>query len=187
MSPRELYAYASLIVALSLVLYVGITTPKSTTIPSTPAKSTSVQHEDVLTPVTQGNSKETSRVATIIDGDTFVLSDGRHVRMIGIDTTEPRPKHGGGPECFSSEATARASALLLGKDIVLERDISNTDKYGRLLRYVYSGEVFINKTLVQEGYAKARMYRPDITHHKELEDAESAAKQAGLGLWEACK
>ena len=69
----------------------------------------------------------------------------------------------------------------------LERDVSEKDRYGRLLRYVWLGERLINMELVQEGYATAFTYPQDVKYSKEFVAAESVARKSGLGLWKSCK
>lgn len=124
-------------------------------------------------------------VTTVIDGDTIEIQGGFTVRYIGIDTPEvksPQQKN----ECFSKESSEKNKELVMGKQVRLEKDVSETDKYGRLLRYVYVGDVFINKELVRLGYANARSYPPDIKYQKELRETEKEARSKKLGLWGTC-
>ena len=127
-----------------------------------------------------------ARVIAVVDGDTInVLISGfyeRRVRYIGIDAPEMRR------DCFASEATAFNRQLVLGKDVALERDVSDTDRFGRLLRYVYlpTGEM-VNELLVRGGYAVARNYPPDTKYRARFEAAERQAQQANAGLWGACR
>ena len=127
-----------------------------------------------------------ARVIAVVDGDTIsVLISGfyeRRVRYIGIDAPEMRR------DCFASEATAFNRQLVLGKDVALERDVSDTDRFGRLLRYVYlpTGEM-VNELLVRGGYAVARSYPPDTKYKARFEAAERQAQQASAGLWGACR
>ncbi len=131
--------------------------------------------------------EETAKVAYVIDGDTVVLSDGRKVRYIGINS----PELGRGPsqtrECFASQAAARNRALTEGKEVRLVRDHSDVDKFGRLLRYVYVDDKFVNELLVREGFARARTYPPDVSKQEELEKAQAEARAAGRGLWGQCE
>ena len=108
---------------------------------------------------------EEARVIRVIDGDSIeVLLDGEkiEVRYIGINT----------PEYYSNERDAAIRAteanknLVAGKTIYLFRDRSNTDDYGRLLRYVLTNDAFINLELVREGFAEAREYPPDTACHE---------------------
>ena len=96
--------------------------------------------------------ENTSIVSRIVDGDTIELGTGERVRYIGIDTPEtvdPRKE----VQCFGKEASAKNKELVEGKEVRLVKDVSDKDKYGRLLRYVYVGDVFVNEKLVSEGYA----------------------------------
>jgi len=130
-------------------------------------------------------------VGRVIDGDTLVADidgDEEHVRLIGIDTpesvAEDRPD-----ECYGKEASERLRALLPpGTPVRLERDVEPRDQYDRLLAYVYRAAdgLFVNETLVTEGYAEAKAYPPNTTLHQELLAAQSAARAAGKGFWGAC-
>ncbi|MBR9682346.1 MAG: thermonuclease family protein, partial [Candidatus Aenigmarchaeota archaeon] len=64
-----------------------------------------------------------------------------------------------------------------------ERDIRDRDTYGRLLRYVYTDEDFVNIALLQEGYAELYLIAPDSKHNKEFEKANYFAKNNHLGLF----
>lgn len=119
-----------------------------------------------------------NHVLSVIDGDTLdVTLDGveERVRLIGIDA----PESG---ECMSAEATAALEALTRS-DILLVPDVNDRDQYGRLLRYVEAGEVFVNEELVRRGLALAREYPPDVARQALLSDAQAVAKAASRGLW----
>ena len=104
---------------------------------------------------------EQALVSKVVDGDTIQLSDGRKVRYIGIDTPETvHPSKA--VECYGQEASVKNKELVLGKTVGLEKDVSDTDRYGRLLRYVYLDGIMINDLLVKEGFAKASSYPPDV-------------------------
>lgn len=123
----------------------------------------------------------TIKVARIVDGDTIELENGQKVRYIGIDT----PEIHGTSECYGQEAAAKNSALVLGKSVILEKDISDTDRYGRLLRYVYVDGLLVNEILVREGYAHASSYPPDVKYQTQLQAAATLAQQEHKGLWGA--
>jgi len=130
------------------------------------------------------SSTDEGIVAEVIDGDTIRLESGETVRYIGVDT--PETKHPQkGVECYGVEASARNKQLVEGKQVRLEHDISETDQYGRLLRYVYVGNTFINLELVEQGYARAASFPPDIARQDEFSAAEQAAREAERGLWGA--
>ena len=112
-----------------------------------------------------GNSNATY-VTKIIDGDTFQISTNETIRLLCIDAPE-KGKTG------YPEAKEFLSGMILDKEVRLEKDVTDKDEYGRLLRYVYvniSGvELFVNKQLVQEGYAKIFRYGNDTNKCDEIE------------------
>jgi micrococcal nuclease len=130
-------------------------------------------------------------VTRVIDGDTLAADidgDDEHVRLIGIDTPESvardRPD-----ECYGKEASERLRALLpVGSPIRLERDVEPRDQYDRLLAYVYraSDGLFVNATLVDEGFAEAKAFAPNTTLQQDFLAAENRAHAAGKGFWGAC-
>ncbi|TVR21564.1 MAG: hypothetical protein EA396_07515 [Anaerolineaceae bacterium] len=119
---------------------------------------------DWLVTVSRVPAGETARVTRIIDGDTIdVEMNGQtyRVRYIGMDTPERNER------CFR-EATDANRVLVEGQTIRMERDVSETDRFGRLLRYIYVGDVFVNATLVRQGYAEVRRYHPDVREHDDF-------------------
>jgi micrococcal nuclease len=132
-----------------------------------------------------------ARVERVVDGDTVevTLSTGRErIRLLGIDT--PETVHPTKPtECFGPEASARLAELApVGTELRIERDVELRDRYGRLLAYLWSTDgTFINEALVADGYARTLPIDPNRAHRTTLADAESAARQAGAGLWSACR
>jgi micrococcal nuclease len=129
-----------------------------------------------------------AQVVRVVDGDTIIVRlDGRDVRVryIGINTPEsadPRRE----VQCFGKEAAARNEQLVGGKRVRLEKDVSETDQYGRLLRYVYVDGTMVNAVLVQEGYAYAITVPPDVRYAEELRRLEREAREARRGLWGTC-
>jgi len=118
-----------------------------------------------------------TRIIKIIDGDTVEAEDGSRIRLIGINAPEY------GKRCYE-EATNKLKDLILFEKVKLERDVSNTDKYDRLLRYVYLGEIFVNLEMVKRGYAYADVIEPNVKYANELKEAELYAKTRHLGcLW----
>ncbi len=122
----------------------------------------------------------------VVDGDTIWvrMPDGTEekVRYIGIDAPEVAHE-GTRAEYLGEEASAR-NARLLGSDRVsLELDVEERDPYGRLLAYVWAGEVFVNERLVLDGYAQAHDYPPNLSRQPQLREAERKAKAAQVGLW----
>ncbi len=129
------------------------------------------------------NINGTAYVERVIDGDTFELATGEIVRLIGIDAPES-VKPGEGVQCFGKEASSFLRGLIEHQEIRLEQDKSETDRYGRLLRYAYLGDVLVNETLVREGYARAKTYRPDIAKQAMFTTAQEAARTEKRGLWD---
>ncbi len=118
----------------------------------------------------------TTRVTKIIDGDTFDIASGERVRLIGIDT----PERG---EFYYSEATAHLASLIADGDVTLVADVSERDRYGRLLRYVYVDDLFVNEKMIADGYAKMVTYPPDVAYAKVFARAQKNARQQHRGLW----
>ncbi len=126
---------------------------------------------------------ERTVVQRVIDGDTVVISGGERVRMIGINTPES-VKEAGDIEYFGKEASKYTEEELEGKTIYMEKDVSDRDDYGRLLRYIYLEDgTFYNEKIVKEGYAYAGTYPPDIKYNEILYNAEAYARDNNLGLW----
>ncbi len=120
---------------------------------------------------------ETGRVVSVIDGDTIDVDINNRtlrVRYIGVNTPERDEP------CYA-KATAANAAMVNGQTVRLVRDQSNTDPYDRLLRYVYVGDVFVNRELVAGGYAEAVLYQPNDAFFDEFSQLESGAAQAGRG------
>lgn len=126
---------------------------------------------------------DTYLVANVSDGDTIILSNGEFVRYIGIDTPEVFPA----VECWSKESTKRNKELVEGQTVRLVRDVTDRDKNGRWLRYVYVGDTFVNIDLIREGYATAVQYPPDVAHAEEFSLAEKRAQALQLGRWKHCQ
>lgn len=130
-------------------------------------------------------SSLTYKVTRIIDGDTIELENGQKIRYIGIDTPEtvaPNKPEG----CFGKDAANKNRELVENKYVRLEKDVNETDRYGRLLRYVYVDNIFVNEYLVRQGYAFAVSYPPDISKQEILREAENEAKTHLRGLWGSC-
>lgn len=127
--------------------------------------------------------KAAVRVKRAIDGDTLELADGDRVRYIGVDAPEsvdPR-RHA---ECFGKEASAFNRDLVEGKMVRLAKDISDRDRYGRLLRFVYLQDgTLANELLVREGYASVATYPPDVSKEDIFRAAERMARGEKKGLW----
>jgi len=129
------------------------------------------------TPTSNTELDNLIKVTRIIDGDTIELETGERVRLICIDT----PERG---EDGYNEASSYLKSLILNEDIKLVKDISDKDRYGRLLRYIYVDGDFVNELIVKEGYGKAYPYNPDTSLCPEIKEAETYAKSNNLGIWD---
>ncbi|TFG89981.1 MAG: hypothetical protein E4H16_02655 [Candidatus Atribacteria bacterium] len=135
----------------------------------------------VINPALDGMQK--TIVKRVIDGDTIIIDSGEHVRLIGVDTPEKEGPYTNS-EYYGEEATAYTKRILSGKTIYLAKDISETDKYGRLLRSVYLEDgTFFNLQLIKEGYANIATFPPDVKYVDLFRKAETIARESGKGLW----
>lgn len=141
-------------------------------------------------PILIDNEETGVLVTKVVDGDTIEIEGGQKVRYVGIDTPEtvdPRRAVG----CFGKEASNKNKELVEGKIVILEKDITNVDKYNRLLRYIYLKQsdgtlLFVNDYLVREGYAKNYTYPPDVKFNEQFKEAEREAREGNKGLWNKC-
>jgi micrococcal nuclease len=134
-----------------------------------------------------------AQVTKVVDGDTIdveINGEKKTVRFVGINTPETvdprRPV-----QCFGKEASDETKKLLTGQTVFLEKDISETDKYDRLLRYVYLPQtdgnlLFVDDYLVREGFAQVSTYPPDVKYVERFTAAEHEAQQNNRGLWGKC-
>jgi micrococcal nuclease len=167
------------------------------TIPKTATETTTAETTiaEITTQVeeTETITKETAAVTTfaeeefeevlcirVVDGDTIEIKDSAgktfKVRYIGIDT----PENG---DNYFKEAKEANENLVLNKTIKMYKDVSETDKYGRLLRYIYVETIFINAYLVENGFAMASTYPPDVEHSDYFANLQNTAQSKGLGFW----
>jgi micrococcal nuclease len=117
-------------------------------------------------------------VQRIVDGDTFYCTDRTKVRLIGVDS----------PERGQGRVARRATAALVrhlprGGTVLLESDVSPTDRYGRTLAWVWAGDTLVNELMVREGWAVRYTVPPNLKYVERLGRAERGARQAGRGLW----
>ncbi len=183
---RVISALAVIIISVVSQFFIPSAKPKQNiTVPLTPFASSSA----------------TVKVTRVIDGDTIEVETGpasakasagkQKVRYIGVDTPElhdPRRP----VQCYAKEAMEKNKELVEGKNVRLEKDISEVDKFGRLLRYVYiatesspSG-LLVNDYLVKEGYAHAATFPPDVRYVNLFVTSEQEARNNKRGLWQEC-
>jgi len=133
-----------------------------------------------------------SVVKRVVDGDTVELDNGDKVRYIGVNTPEsvdPRKK----VQCFGKEASSFNKELVEGKTVWLEKDVSDKDRYGRLLRVVYlenpretTAPLMVNEELVAKGFAGVYTVPPDVKYKDRFLAAQKIAAENKFGLWKSC-
>jgi micrococcal nuclease len=126
-------------------------------------------------------------VVRVVDGDTIHVRIGERietVRYIGVNTPETRhPLRGEEPG--GREATALNRQLVAGKQVRLELDVQERDRYRRMLAYVWIGEVMINAELVRLGYAQVMTVPPNVRHQAAFVKLQRDARDGRRGLWKA--
>jgi micrococcal nuclease len=118
------------------------------------------------------------------DGDTLFLTDGRKVRLLGIDT----PEVGEHAECYGDTARERLRAVLPeGTHVRTVSDVRPLDQYGRTLLFLFTDDgALVNLDLIRDGYAEAVVLKPNVLWAAEVEAAEDEAQAASRGMWGAC-
>lgn len=142
------------------------------------------------TPVAQPGAalagEDAAVVVRVIDAVTIEvrLGDGRVevVRYLGVDAPG---------QCDGAAGLAFNTTLVAGRTVQLEKDVSERDRFERLLRYVWvAGDDGVlrlaNAEVVRGGQAVVAMQPPDVKYEQRLRDAEREAYGAGLGLWATC-
>ena len=151
-------------------------------------KSFSFTTPDIATPLaptpTPVGNRVSAQVTAIVNGSTIevLLGGERHqVSYLGISTPQVAPA-----ECYGAQAATKNSELVEGQIVQLETDITDADAQGRLLRYVYVDDVFVNAVLLAQGFARATVAPPDAKYQELFRAEEAAAREANLGLWNDC-
>lgn len=182
-SKKKISIIVSLLLLLSAALYETLQPQRQETLPIPQVSPT----------ISATSSAQLVVVKRVIDGDTIEVENGQKVRYIGVDTPElhdPRKP----VQCFAQEAMLKNKELVEGKTVRLEKDMSEVDRYKRLLRYVYSdnptaspSSLFINEYLVREGYAYAVTFPPDVKYSDHFRELENQARLNNKGLWQKCQ
>ena len=141
-------------------------------------------------------SEERAFVARAVDGDTLKLSDGRRVRLIGVDTPElhysekllrdSRRTHKDieAIQALGKRAADFTKQLCEGKTVKIELDVRRYDKYGRLLAYIYLEDgTFVNAKIIEEGYAQVMTIPPDVKYADYFLKLQREARENHKGLW----
>lgn len=166
--------------------------PKTTPTPTPISSPLPTKSPETPTPTII--DRKLNKVLKVIDGDTVnveIEGKSQTIRLIGIDspeTVDPRKP----VQCFGKEASNIAKELLTGKNVTLEDDSTqgNTDKYDRLLRYIYLEDgTSVNKYMISEGYAHEYTYQSNpYKYQTEYIKAGQSARENKKGLWadDAC-
>jgi micrococcal nuclease len=134
---------------------------------------------------TSCSAQAATLISRIYDGDTVTLSTGEKVRLLQMDTPELSPS-----ECYAKESKLALAKLLASPGTLSMRtdpSLDKVDKYGRLLRYLFKGDLNVNLKMVEIGAAAPYFYRSErgLYADKFLVAANSAKKKS-LGLWQKC-
>ena len=129
-------------------------------------------------PITQSSSLVEVMVTEVVDGDTITISGGERIRLIGIDAPET-------DEEYYQESKTYLANQILHQEIKLESDVTDKDKYGRSLRYIWFGGELINAQIVRNGLAIAKQFDPDTKYQHLIADAEKEAMEQKIMMWSA--
>ena len=123
-------------------------------------------------------------VEYVHDGDTLFLTDGRKVRLLGINT----PEIGENAECWGDQATSELRGLVdAGTNVWVQQDVEALDQYGRSLLFVFLEDgTNVNVEMVRVGAAEIEQYDPNWLYSDQLHAAEDAAYADNIGLWGNC-
>ena len=156
----------------------GTTAPPPTT--TRPPRTPLPPIGDTSANLTETPQGERARVTHVFDGDSIEVELGGRtyrLRYIGVDSPERE-------EPFYEEAFDFNRKLVEDETVTLVRDVSETDQYGRLLRYVYLDDgTFVNAALIGSGMARLVTFPPDVAQTDYLRRLQAEAKDAAAGMW----
>lgn len=123
------------------------------------------------------------KVKKVYDGDTLLLTDGRKIRLLGINT--PEIEHSNqATQAGGVAATKWLTQQLSGKKIRLEFGQQKRDKYKRYLAHIFTEQgIHINQELVRLGFASTNVFPPNLKYVAQLHAAEQVAEAKNLGIW----
>lgn len=178
-------------VLITVVLIAGVALGLQTLTPS-------IENVGHKTNAAGASELEPATVERVVDGDTIMVTlndQEQYVRLIGVDTPESvHPDESRNTEAGATASAYTESLLPEGSTVYLQKDTSDTDKYDRLLRYVWLEEPtsvndesevkskMLNAILIQNGYAQAKPYEPDTTYADLFNSLESTAQQASFSI-----
>lgn len=162
---------------------------RTSTSPS-PSTAPTVTPVSTITPVPTGSKMIPAKIVRVVDGDTMKVSFNESgkvkeetIRLLLVDTPESvDPEKPVQP--FALEASKFAKDTLTDQEVRLELDVSERDKYGRLLCYLYIGDKMFNEMLLENGYARvAYIYPPNVKYVDKFRDIQKAAQLKGVNIW----
>lgn len=179
MPTRRLHALV-LLILLALAACSGPTAVEPATLSPTTRRPTTTPRPAPATAAPTLPAGDWAEVTYVFDGDTIEAElDGRtyRLRYIGVDTPERE-------ESFYEEAAGFNRELVEGQTVLLVRDVSETDQYGRLLRYVYLDDgTFVNAEIIRQGMGRLVTFPPDVAQTDNLKRLQAEAREDGRGLW----
>ena len=129
------------------------------------------------------NPFELVKMVKVIDGDTFIASDGRRVRLIGVDAPESYYR----PEKYGNQAKTYTTCKLLGKSVWLQKDVSLRivwlEKPDDKMNLKEMEEKMFNAQSVLDGFAEVTAYDSDVKYHPYFQYFTLGAKLQWKGLW----
>lgn len=126
--------------------------------------------------IADAQSSESAVVSRVIDGDTIEILGGTKIRFVGINTPEKS-------ETNYLQAKTNMENMVSNKSVHLVKDITDEDKYGRKLRYVFTEDKFVNAEQVSAGLASSYEYPPDTKYQFLFNCLEKRAKYDKFGIW----
>src|SRR6187200_1473928 len=175
------------LVALAAVVVIGCSFPFGANSPPPVPTPRPVTTQNPLGPmgISPLGPTEIATVLFVVDGDTvrvqMASGEEESVRYIGIDAPERET------EPLWEESTELNEDLVEGREVFLEKDVSDRDQFGRLLRHVWIPDDFgwelIGAEIVSLGLADAKAYPPDTLWDPEYASAESEARASNAGIW----
>ncbi len=124
-------------------------------------------------------------VASVVDGDTVVLDDGRQVRLVGIQAPKLALGRAGFEDWpLASESKAHLEALSLGKRVTLRLPTTAADRHGRVLAHLVTvAGIWLQGEMLSSGMARVYTFNDNRLLAAEMLDREAAARNRAAGLW----
>ncbi|MFX3637339.1 MAG: thermonuclease family protein [Candidatus Pristimantibacillus sp.] len=128
-----------------------------------------------------------AKIKRVVDGDTMrVLINNQEetIRLLLVDTPETK-KQGTPVQPFGPEASDYAKEILItGKSVKLEIDVSESDKYSRLLVYLWVDDILFNELLLVKGLARvAYVYPPNVKYVEQFRALQKQSQESSIGIW----